>query len=197
MSALDRINKLNSNTEKPNLSVDAQLLAANDLENPENEEFFGGMSEEAKESLSKSFSQFEVRIDSTDLIKSDKKEESTETPEESDTEEPVEETKEDEPKDEVKVEEKSDKITAEKESEDNRLFNNNKEESHGKSRGRPRREAKEQSQMSQENSMVDCKPIMDKLVKDLIDDLKKNKYSIGSFSDAEMKIIYDYIYSKL
>lgn len=196
MSALDRINKLNSNTEKPNLSVDAQLLAANDLENPENEEFFGGMSEEAKESLSKSFSQFEVRIDSTDLIKSDKKEESTETPEESSTEESVEEPKE-EPKEEVKVEEKSDKIKTEKESEDNRLFNNNKEESHTKSRGRPRREVKEQSQMSQENSMVDCKPIMDKLVKDLIDDLKENKYSIGNFSDAEMKIIYDYIYSKL
>ena len=40
MSALDRINKLNNNTEKPTLSLDAQMALANELEDPENEEFF-------------------------------------------------------------------------------------------------------------------------------------------------------------
>lgn len=170
MSALDRINKLNNNTEKPTLSLDAQMALANELEDPENEEFFGGMSEEAKSSLSKSFQKFEVKLEkekNPNILNKTKKEDSKEESNEKESE----------------TEEKS-----------NELFNNNSNEPQNKNRGRPK---KEQNQMEQGNSSIDYTPIMDRLAKQLIDDLKNKKYSVDNFSEVEMNIIFDYIYSKL
>lgn len=39
-------------------------------------------------------------------------------------------------------------------------------------------------------------PVMDQLAKDLIDDLIWSKHKIGRFNDKQMKILFDYMYSK-
>ena len=72
------------------------------------------------------------------------------------------------------------------------LFNNNIEE-------KPRR-GRHKKEESMENNSIKTgayDPIMDQLAKDLLEDLKKRKYTIGNFSSAQTKLIIDYIYDKI
>lgn len=57
----------------------------------------------------------------------------------------------------------------------------------------PKIESKPQTDIGFNNIFV---PMMNQLAKDLIDDLRKNKYKIARFDDTNMEILFNYMYSK-
>ena len=70
-----------------------------------------------------------------------------------------------------------------------------------KKAGRPRKnkeEVKTTTVSSEEESVMNDMyvPVMNQIVKDIIDDLRKKNYTISNFNDTQMKIILDYIYKK-
>lgn len=80
----------------------------------------------------------------------------------------------------------------EKDTADEELFNNNTEEK--KQRGRPKRAEAESASDSKSNAYD---PIMEQLAKDLLGDLRKQKYTYGNFNAAQTKLILDYICNKI
>ena len=153
---------------KPELSIDEQMAAADETINPANSDFFGGMSPEAAEAMNKSIKK------ENSLINNEIKFENIE--QEMNGEIPVPDVPIEEPP--VKSKEE--------------LFNNNIEE-------KPRR-GRHKKEESMENNSIKTgayDPIMDQLAKDLLEDLKKRKYTIGNFSSAQTKLIIDYIYDKI
>jgi hypothetical protein len=162
-NALDRLNKIETDTDKPILSVEEQMQAVDELETPSNKEFFGGMSPEAKESMVNSFMMTEVKVEDCDDIDDD------------------EEVKEEEAKEMTDIDPKDDE-----------QFNNNTEEK--KQRGRPKKDVDTNSSVDK-GSAYD--PIMNQLARDVLADLRKQKYSLGNFSASQTKLILDYINSKL
>ena len=175
-NAMDRISRLDE--EKPIMSLDEQLAAADEITDPENAEFFGGMSPAAKEAMSNSLLKNEVTLEDMEEQFSNEEAKSKEE----DVSEPVVKEK----VEESVVEEPISKAT------DEEQFNNNTE-SH-KQRGRP---AKAKVAEAAPASVNTYDPIMEQLAKDLLSDLRKQKYAYGNFSAAHTKLILDYIYNKI
>lgn len=65
--------------------------------------------------------------------------------------------------------------------------------------GRPRKNTKVESKTVSEDTISSTEfddafnPIMNQIAKDIIEDLKKNGYTIGNFNNSQMRIIFDYI----
>lgn len=173
-NAMDRIGRLDE--EKPVMSLDEQLAAAEEINDPENSEFFGGMSPAAKEAMSNSLLKNEVKLE--DMEEKFSNEEAKPKKSESKAEEKVEEPVEKEPISEAVEEEP---------------FNNNTEE---RRRGRPSKSTKAAAETPVEKSNA-YDPIMEQLAKDILVDLRKQKYTYGNFSAAQTKLILDYIYNKI
>ena len=54
-----------------------------------------------------------------------------------------------------------------------------------------------QSTTNMDNNFSDMFiPVMNQLAKDLIDNLKQNKYKIARFDDKQMQILLNYMYTK-
>lgn len=153
---------------KPELSIDEQMAAAEETINPANSDFFGGMSPEAAEAMNKSIKKENSLLSNEIKFENIEQEMNGEIPI---PEVPVEETP-----------------VAPKEE----LFNNNIEE-------KPRRGRHKKEESMENNSIKtgNYNPIMDQLAKDLLEDLKKRKYTIGNFSSEQTKLIIDYIYDKI
>ena len=47
------------------------------------------------------------------------------------------------------------------------------------------------------DSVLNASPILDQLSKNLIDELRANKYKLDTFDNNSMKIIFDYLYTKI
>ena len=157
-NALDRIERLN-NSEKIDMSLEEQLAAVEEVENPNGKDFFGGMSSTAREGMKNSLKNYEV----TEVT----------LPKKSNSAEDTDMT-----------------------SEDNKdsLFNNNTEEKK-QHRGRPSKKTTANADSGDSDSGFDS--IMNQLAKDVLNDLRKQKYTYGNFSSSQMKLIFNYIIDKL
>jgi len=80
---------------------------------------------------------------------------------------------------------------------DEELFNCNSNVKNNK-RGRPSKSKTETKgeQSDTNGESLQYNPIMDKLAKDIIADLRKNKYSINGFDNNLMQIVFNYMQDK-
>jgi hypothetical protein len=168
LSRLDGIaEEYSDNSPKQVYSLEEQMDSAQ-----ENEDIFSEMSAESKESLLGHIQ--EVKLESEPPMPSPEEKLLTANA-------PVEEPVMEEP-------------TVLSAQPDERLFNNNKKKSRA---GRPKKETTENKEtvaVADNSSMYN--PIMDKLAKDIIDDLRKNKYSINGFNNQLMQIVLNYMQDK-
>lgn len=153
-------------TNKSIVSADATAAL---LDNVEDDTFFQEMSPAARTSMNKSFNDYEVSISPK---KQEEAKASSQLPVEKEpeaVEESIEETKE-----------------------AKELFNNNIVGK--KPRGRHKKEIEESVDTSMPNYNYDI--IMNQIAKNIINDLQQSKYTISGFTNAQMKVIFDYVIRK-
>lgn len=76
------------------------------------------------------------------------------------------------------------------------LFNNKKEIKKSRKPRKPRALVENKSTVETTTSTAEFNPIMDQLAKDVIDDLRMNKYKISRFDNSTMELVFAYMYSK-
>lgn len=169
----------------PNMSLEEQLNSSDDNDDT----FVDGMSDDARDAMKKTISENSTAnfFDKPEVIEP----ESTEFDEE---EEPsIEDTPLIQP---VTLDDEPE--TASNPTSYNDIFNSNTSTaegpSTGKRRGRRRREVPQEVNQSSSENMYNG--IMDQLAKNLIDDLRSNKYRFGRFSDECMDVVFKYMYDK-
>ena len=153
-------------TNKSIVSADATAAL---LDNVEDDTFFQEMSPAARTSMNKSFNDYEVSV-------SPKKQEEAKAS----SQPPVE-------KEPEAVEENVEETKESKE-----LFNNNIVGK--KPRGRHKKEIEESVDTSMPNYNYDI--IMNQIAKNVINDLQQSKYTMSGFTNAQMKVIFDYMIRK-
>lgn len=152
-----------------NTSIVSADATAALLDNVEDDTFFQEMSPAARTSMNKSFNDYEVSISPK---KQEEAKASSQLPVEKEpeaVEESIEETKE-----------------------AKELFNNNIVGK--KPRGRHKKEIEESVDTSMPNYNYDI--IMNQIAKNIINDLQQSKYTISGFTNAQMKVIFDYVIRK-
>lgn len=76
------------------------------------------------------------------------------------------------------------------------LFNNKKEIKKSRKPRKPRTLVENKPTVETTTSNAEFNPIMDQLAKDVIDDLRMNKYKISRFDNSTMELVFAYMYNK-
>ena len=186
-NALDRLLNSVNNNDSTNYSVEEQIKSATSSDNAD--EILEGMSAESKDAL---FKATEIKLD--------------------DTAAPQENTSNFAQNDTNNTQNEPNLAQNDENSSNYALFNSIEEketeiepeikvEKPKRKAGRPKKSENINTNQStpiiQDNQHSDnYNPIMNQLVKDLIDNLRKDKYKINRFDNQTMEIIYQYIYEK-
>lgn len=182
-NALDRLLNSVNNDDATNYSVEEQIKSATSSDNAD--EILEGMSAESKDAL---FKATEIKLD--------------------DTAAPQENTSNFAQNNTNNTQNEPNLAQNDENSSNYALFNSIEEketetkvEKPKRKAGRPKKSENINTHQStpniQDNQQSDnYNPIMNQLVKDLIDNLRKDKYKINRFDNQTMEIIYQYIYEK-
>jgi hypothetical protein len=185
--ALERL--YNSNMqEQSNYSLEEQMDSATN-----EEEFLEGMSDASKSALFKATEitlediEEDVSEEDDGIILSNPNILDTNTTE-------IEENVPSESKISDEIEDNSSEI--EDNSSNEVLFNNKKEIKKSRKPRKPRTLVENKSTVETTTSTAEFNPIMDQLAKDVIDDLRMNKYKISRFDNSTMELVFAYMYNK-
>lgn len=198
-NALDRLNNSANMDDEP-YTLEEQLESAMENEAEENDDFLDSMSAKSRESFAEALSNNSGIISVTDesdaSIAIDLSEDTTEFVDNS-SNMMAAFNKEPDSADETVF---SDTIPENNQVEQPRSISEPVNQPQPKKRGRKKKvmENVNTQETTTNTQVVDDLfiPVMNQLAKDLIDQLKKDGYKIARFDDKNMKILYDYMYTK-